>query len=133
MISESDLRSIDPEIKDLMVSLDALPFVDKTHFSCWGHPETKDAVYPYFMLNYNLAESSNAFKFHTDLLSSVDEIKYATIDPLVKDFPDQCVKRTFEISASSKNLYRAGNEPSIESVDLFWNQVKSLVDSYSKK
>ena len=37
-ITQEELNSVDPKIKDIIANINKLSFIEKTHYSCEGHP-----------------------------------------------------------------------------------------------
>jgi len=79
-LDKNVIKLLDPQIVDIVVKLNQLPFCSTIH-SCSGHPDSDKAATPYIDIHYNSKEVKQANSFHLILLKTVPYIDFRILPP----------------------------------------------------
>ncbi|RLG16681.1 hypothetical protein DRN62_03230 [Nanoarchaeota archaeon] len=113
VLDEETIKTLDERIKDIIVSLNELPFCE-TVSSCSGHPSTDPAATPYVDIVYH--DPKEAKRFHKALLKKVPYLDF----------------RVLRGPRGESVHYIMDAEHTEEKMEKFWNGWREVLKEYRR-
>jgi len=123
MIDEIILKSIDKEIRDIINSLNQIPFI-QTLYSCSGHPEThQPQETPYVDIHY--ASPEKGLEFHKRILTEVPFINFRVLPITIRDKSMEDI-----LKDSNHRVHYIYDNHNKQGVNSFWNAWRNIISEY---